>query len=32
MGKWGKKTRKQEMGKIEIAGDFSLIVGPYLWK
>ena len=31
-GKIGKKYKKTGSGRIETAGDFSLIVYPYLWK
>ena len=28
----GRDTRKQEVGELETAGDFSVIFDPYLWK
>ena len=31
-GKTGKKYKKAESGRIEIAGDFSVVIDPYLWK
>ena len=31
-GKIGMKYKKTGSGKIETAGDFSVIVDPYLWK
>ena len=31
-GKIGKKYMKTASGRIETAGDFSVIVDPYLWK
>ena len=31
-GESGKKYRKTGSGRIEMAGDFFIIVDPYLWK
>ena len=31
-GKIGKKYKKTGSGRIGTAGDFSVIVNPYLWK
>ena len=27
-----RNTRKQEVGKIEMASDFSIVINPHLWK
>ena len=31
-GKIGKKYRETKNGRIEVTGDFCVIVDPYLWK